>query len=453
MGDCLKMNNFLNINDLYYPLTTDEARYLILYGGADSGKSHYAAQKIIIRCLQEENHRVLLVRKVQRTIRHSQFQILKDIIIQAGLLSVFNLVPSTLTIYGPNGNEIIGAGIDDPEKLKSIHGITIVWIEEATELLEEDFEELDRRVRGVKKYYKQIMMSFNPINDGHWLNHEFFMDLPPKQHCIQQSEHRGQKVTVCQSNHEDNKYVDPKDAARYKTFTGNTKIVYEVGLWGGKTDPDQIISHEMIQNAFLVEPKEGESSLGVDVARYGDDKTVLTLTNGNAVQNIWAYEQMSTVRTAIITHNIMIEHIVAADRVGVDAVGLGAGVVDYLKSKNLPIKEIIGGAKPISGAFEDRSMHYAGFYNLRSQMYFYARKLFNEKKIAFPEKNTQIKYLIGDLTTPRYHNRDDKRIQVEKKDEIKARIGRSPDYGDSFLYAIFAEKVGAMKKITKVKFI
>ena len=67
------------VNDLYYPLLEDQSRYEILYGGADSGKSHFAAQKIIARCLKESNHRVLLVRKVQHTIRHSQFQILKDI--------------------------------------------------------------------------------------------------------------------------------------------------------------------------------------------------------------------------------------------------------------------------------------------------------------------------------------------------------------------------------------
>jgi len=447
------MSNFLNVNDLYYPLLEDQARYEILYGGADSGKSHFAAQKIIIRCLKESNHRILLVRKVQHTIRHSQFQILKDIIIQAGLLGEFTLVPSNLRIDGPNNCEIIGAGIDDPEKLKSIHGITIVWIEEATELLEADFEELDRRVRGKKEFYKQIMMSFNPINDAHWLNHTFFMDLPPKQHCIQQSKHRDMSVTICQSNYEDNRYVDPLDARRYTTFTGNTAIVYTVGLWGGKTDPDQIITHEMIQNAFLVEPEEGDIKLGVDVARYGDDKTVLTKINGNFVEHIWVYEHMDTNRTSNIVKNIAIEHIIDADKIGVDGTGLGAGVVDNLIAYGMKVKDIVAGSKAVVGAFNDRTMHHAGYVNLRAQIYFYARKCFNEGMISFPEKTTHIKFLIGDLTTARYHTKDDKRVQVESNDEIKLRIGRSPDYGSSFLYGIFAKKIGAVQKITKVRFI
>ena len=61
--------------------------------------------------------------------------------------------------------------------------------------------------------------------------------------------------------------------------------------------------------------------------------------------------------------------------------------------------------------------------------------------------------MIGDLTTARYHTKDDKRIKVESKDEIKSRIGRSPDYGDSFLYGLFAPKVQAIQKVTKVRFI
>ena len=109
------------INDLYIPLVDDTSRYLILYGGADSGKSHFAAQKIIKRCLEERDHRILLIRKVQRTVRHSQFQILKDIIIQAGLLGMFEITPSNLTITGPNNNEIIGLDVGYDEKIHYVN--------------------------------------------------------------------------------------------------------------------------------------------------------------------------------------------------------------------------------------------------------------------------------------------------------------------------------------------
>jgi len=434
-------------------LLEDKSRYLILFGGADSGKSHFVAQYIIKRMIKETGHRVLLVRKVHRTIRHSQFQILKDVIINAGLHNIFGLVPSTVSINCPNGNEIISAGMDDPDKLKSIHGITIVWIEEATELNEFDFEEIDRRVRGLKSVDMQIIMSFNPISDSHWIYHTFFIGIPDKQHFITNTNYRANPVTICQSNYEDNKYVNEQSKNIYKSYTGNTAQIYSRGLWGGKTDPDQIISHEMIQKAFIIEPQEGEQKLGVDVARYGDDKTVFTVLNGNYIEKILSYGQLDTMRCADIARNLAIEYIVAADRVAVDGVGLGAGVVDRLRLYGMNIKEIIGGSSPVKGAFTDRSMHHSGYTNLRAQMYFYARKMFVDEMISFPEKTQEIRYLVGDLTTARYITRSDKKVQVESKDDIKKRIGRSPDYSDSYLMALFSDKINEVKQQVKVKFL
>jgi hypothetical protein len=67
------------------------------------------------------------------------------------------------------GNEIILAGMDDSEKIKSITGITSVWLEEATEFEESDFDQLILRVRGETNNYKQFIVSFNPIDENHWI--------------------------------------------------------------------------------------------------------------------------------------------------------------------------------------------------------------------------------------------------------------------------------------------
>jgi phage terminase large subunit len=143
----------------------------LLYGGAGSGKSVFAAQKIIIRCLKESNHKFLLIRKVARTIRGSQFALLKDLINNAGLFEFFYIRESDLSIVCKlNGNSIISAGMDDREKIKSIHGITSLWIEEATELDINDFRQLDLRLRGKTDFYKQVIMTFNPVDINHWLN-------------------------------------------------------------------------------------------------------------------------------------------------------------------------------------------------------------------------------------------------------------------------------------------
>jgi PBSX family phage terminase large subunit len=83
---------------------------------------------------------------------------------------------------GRNGNRIVFAGLDDVEKLKSINGITGIWIEEASEVENEDVDQLNLRLRGKMPYYKQIILSFNPISMGNFLRAKFFTD-PPRSDC------------------------------------------------------------------------------------------------------------------------------------------------------------------------------------------------------------------------------------------------------------------------------
>lgn len=162
-------------NDIYYPLYKDTSRYLVLYGGAGSGKSVFAAQKILVRMLTEQPHRFLVARKVARTLRFSVFSLFQDMIAQWELTPLFKVNKSDMTITCINGNQILFAGLDDPEKLKSIAGITGIWIEEASELEQKDFQQLDLRLRGPTKYYKQIILTFNPISALHWLKKVFLI--------------------------------------------------------------------------------------------------------------------------------------------------------------------------------------------------------------------------------------------------------------------------------------
>jgi len=158
-------------NDVYVPLIRKENRYVILFGGAGSGKSVFAGQKLLLRSLKETGHKFLLIRKVARTIRGSQFSLLKSLIENGNLGEFFYIRESDLSITCKlNGNTFISAGMDDREKIKSIHGITSIWIEEATELNLQDFRQIDLRLRGKTPHYKQILLTFNPVDALHWLN-------------------------------------------------------------------------------------------------------------------------------------------------------------------------------------------------------------------------------------------------------------------------------------------
>jgi len=122
------------VNDAYIPFITNQDRVLILYGSAASGKSYFTAQKIVLRTISEYGHRFLCLRKVDRTVKNSIYELIKHIISQVGKYNEFNINKTEKTFtHIPTGNTIMCMGLDDPEKVKSIQGITGMWLEEATE--------------------------------------------------------------------------------------------------------------------------------------------------------------------------------------------------------------------------------------------------------------------------------------------------------------------------------
>lgn len=163
----------------FVPLFKDQSRYQVAWGGAGSGKSHIVARKILYRVLKESDcqHKFLIVRKVNKTLKRSVFTLFRNIISRWGLYQEFDFNNTDLTItYRANGAQLMFTGMDDPEKLKSIEGVTGIWMEEATEFTQEDFEQLDLRLRGQTKYPKQIILTLNPISEQHWIKKVFFDD-------------------------------------------------------------------------------------------------------------------------------------------------------------------------------------------------------------------------------------------------------------------------------------
>ncbi|MBU2527679.1 MAG: PBSX family phage terminase large subunit [Bacteroidetes bacterium] len=182
-------------NEKFFPAFKSKARWLVLYGGAGSGKSVFTAQKLLIRLIKEPGHNFLVVRKVGRTIRHSCFALLRDTIAEWDMTKLFKIRESMDFTFLPNGGQIFTSGLDDVEKLKSVHRVTGVWGEEATEWSLNDLRQTNLRLRGVMPYYKQIVLTFNPIF-GTAAHKMFFIEPPPKNSYIEHSTYR------------DNKFID-----------------------------------------------------------------------------------------------------------------------------------------------------------------------------------------------------------------------------------------------------
>lgn len=163
----------------------DYETYLLL-GGYGSGKSYHIALKIILKCL-EEKRKVLVVRQVFDTIQESCLSLFKEILDEMDLLTedayVFKKKPnkvlvskSPIRIRFPNGSEIIFKGMDNPEKVKSINGVSIVWIEECSEVRFDGYEELQGRIR-TPNISMHFILSCNPVGFENWVYRHFFVKL------------------------------------------------------------------------------------------------------------------------------------------------------------------------------------------------------------------------------------------------------------------------------------
>lgn len=162
---------------VYRPYVQDyTTRFNVYYGGAGSGKSHFVMQKLILKCLQYKR-KLLVVRKVGNTLKDSVWAMCLKLLYQMPQV-IKNINKSEYTIELISGTIILFKGFDDPEKIKSIEGITDIVIEEASELTEDDFDQLNLRLRASSGML-QIHLMFNPVSKANWVYKRFFENGTP----------------------------------------------------------------------------------------------------------------------------------------------------------------------------------------------------------------------------------------------------------------------------------
>lgn len=175
------------------------SEYLML-GGYGSAKSYHIASKLILKCLAERR-KVLVVRETDSTHRESTFALFKEILENMGLLETFagskrynrgasavQVRQSPMEVRFPNGSKVFFRGMDDPQKLKSIHGVSIVWLEECSEIKYEGYKELKGRLR-VLKQKNHFILSTNPVSKDNWVYKHFFERVE-----------NGRTIKVCDEN-------------------------------------------------------------------------------------------------------------------------------------------------------------------------------------------------------------------------------------------------------------
>lgn len=148
----------------------------LLVGGYGSSKSYHIALKLILKLLAEKR-KVLVVREVFDTIRDSCYDLLVEILEEFDLVgqskNKVHCTTSPMSIKFPNGSKIIFKGMDKPSKLKSINGVTIVWLEECSEIKYAGYKELLGRLRHPTQTM-HFILSTNPVGTENWVYQHFF---------------------------------------------------------------------------------------------------------------------------------------------------------------------------------------------------------------------------------------------------------------------------------------
>lgn len=323
-----------------------------------------------------------------------------------------------------NGSQILfmGENIDKDPDLNRFRGLEVngFVLEECNELSETTFFKCIERAGSWqidKTPQPKIIMTCNPSQN--WVKEKFY--LPYSAGALEAP------YFYLPSSIFDNPHISEEYLLSLKSLPDPIYKRFVDGSWDATDAIDQLIGWADIyaSEALIVPAPDDVISLGVDVARYGSDKTVFLLLKGGNLIDIIRYDETSITQVSQKTKELMQHFIINANNVCVDASGLGAGVVDNLYNDDLNVISFVGGSK----AIEDDSEY--TFKNLKSQAYWYLKEGIHNGELG----GISDVRLKNDLTSIHYRIDGEKQIVVESKDDLKKRLGRSPDDGDALCYA------------------
>lgn len=207
-----------------------KGRYKVVKGSRASKKSKTTALWIIYNMMKYKKSNTLVVRKVFRTLKDSCYSDLRWAINKFQVQDYWEFKESPLEItYKPTGQKILFRGFDDPLKITSISvsvgSLCFCWIEEAYEITDEKaFNMLDESIRGVveEPLFKQIILSFNPWNENHWLKARFF-------------DKKADNILAITTNYLCNEWLDEADKKLFEEMKIRDPRRYRVaglGEWG-----------------------------------------------------------------------------------------------------------------------------------------------------------------------------------------------------------------------------
>lgn len=392
----------------YARLLDRDWRTMLIHGGRYSLKSHTVARALLIRAISKKT-RILAAREQQNSIADSSHQLLADLIEEYGWSGF--IVQRDSIVYTPNGSEFIFKGLrNNTQNIKSLEGVDIAWVDEAQMISKHSIEVLTPTIR---KPGSQIIWTMNRLNELDPVYAEYGMK--ERDDCVvleinyDVADKYGWIPDVIKDEIEYDKKHSP-DLYQHKWL----------GQPMNQVD-NAILSREAVLAAMQRNTTaEGAKEIGVDVARFGADRTELVMRQGLKEIARQTYTKLAT--TEVVEKVKMMADGDKSILIKVDDTGVGGGVTDQLKAEGYNVM-------PIN--FGSRAMDSNKYTNLISEGWFHIATIIDEAELF--EDNE----LLMELSNRAWKMDAKGRRAVESKDDYKKRGYRSPDKADATILCFY----------------
>lgn len=441
-----------NLRDVW----STPSRYKVLWGGRASGKTWDAAANLV-RIMQHCKVKVLCTRKFQSRIEDSVKSEIETQIERFGLMDQFDC-QATKTICKTTGSEVVYYGIArNIKEIKGMAGIDILWLEEAEDVTEEDFNIIEPTIR---KEGSEIWIVLNPKRATDFIYRTFIVDPP-------------HNAIVRKINYTENPFASGAIHATIDRIRSNSEEDYRHYYLGEPLNDDDatIIKRSWVQSAIdahtklCIEPT-GPRRIGFDVADDGGDLNAIAATHGQLLYHI---DEWKGLEDELLKSATRVWDMARRDNASIDydSIGVGASAGAKFKELNTQHKARIeyrsfnAGGKVL---FPDREylpgtkiLNKDQFSNVKAQSWWNVANRLRKTHMWVTEsvpcdpneiisicpKIKNVEKLIAELSTPHKDYDPSGKSKVESKKDLAKRGVKSPNIADAFIMAYSPVKMVA----------
>lgn len=400
---------------VFEPIVTKPSRYKIAAGGRGRGASWTFARALLLKAA-EKKIRVLCTREVQNSIKDSVYRLLCEQIEALGLSDNFTIQADM--IKSNCGSDFFFKGLlRNITEVKSIEGIDVCWVAEAEKISEESWRVL---IPTIRKDNSEIWIDFNPGLEESATTKRFMTNRPPDSIFV---------FSTYRDNpwfpdvlRKDMEYDRSVDEQLYQHVWEGVPLADGAGIYTlikqDMVDKLKGVVHDFVSERRLV---SCDPSLGGDACVIGQFKN----TKLEKKRRIYINDTMKIAGEIQMDCNEL-----KTKNVSIDCIGIGAGIADRLEELGYKVIRINSAE---SASQPDR------YANVRCEVYGYCREQIINREIEQITDPKVIKHITSVRYDPKAMNSNGF-IKLERKEELKKRIGESPDDGDMFVYGIWGSK-------------